>query len=109
MEVNARREADGVVIEVSGDVDLYSSPRLRKAIVDSVNKRLSPVVVNLSEVTYIDSSGVATLVEGLQLTSKYHGRFRLVGLNQRLAEVFKLARLQNIFEIFESETEALGS
>ncbi len=107
MEVSARQEGSGVVIHVSGDVDLYSSPKLRDAIQDGIKKRRSPIVVDLAEVTYIDSSGVATLVEGLQLSKEYKGKFRLIGLNERVAEVFQLARLYQVFEVRETEAEAL--
>ncbi|GAB4341434.1 MAG: STAS domain-containing protein [Candidatus Abyssubacteria bacterium] len=108
MEIDARREGDATVIRVSGDVDLDTSPKLRKALIDAVNKKHSPIVVDLSDVTYIDSSGVATLVESLQLSSKYGGTFRLVGLNDHVSEVFKLARLQRVFMIYDSVDEALG-
>jgi anti-sigma B factor antagonist len=109
MKVEARHEGTAVVIGASGDVDLYSSPELRKALVDAIDRKLSPIVVNLSDVTYIDSSGVATLVEGLQLSAKYGGKFRLVGLNDHVFEVFKLARLQRVFTIHDSVDEALRS
>ncbi len=107
MEVNARHEGSGVVIHVRGDVDLYSSPKLRESVQDSIKKRLSPIVVDLAGVTYIDSSGVATLVEGLQLSKEYDGKFRLIGLNERVSEVFQLARLYQVFEVCETEAEAL--
>ncbi|RJP64706.1 MAG: anti-sigma factor antagonist [Candidatus Abyssobacteria bacterium SURF_17] len=107
MEVSAKRSGNGAVIKVSGDVDLYSSPRLREAILDSVKKRLTPIVVNLAGVTYIDSSGIATLVEGLQLSREYGGKLRLVSLNDRVSEVLHLARLQRVFEIRGTEAEAL--
>ncbi|UCD58941.1 MAG: STAS domain-containing protein [Candidatus Hydrogenedentota bacterium] len=109
MEVAIRHAENGVVISVEGDVDLYSSPKLREAILDSVKKKLSPIVMNLSSVTYIDSSGVATLVEGLQLSKEYGGKFRLVEMSERISEVFQLARLQQVFEICGTEAEALGS
>ena len=109
MEVTARDAETGVVISVKGDVDLYSSPKVREAILDSINKKLSPIVMNLAGVTYIDSSGVATLVEGLQLCKEYGGKFRLAEMSERVCEVFRLARLQQVFEICDTEKEALGS
>lgn len=109
MEVTTRLEGRSVVISASGDVDLYTSPKLREAIVESVNDRLSPIVVNLESVTYIDSSGVATLVEGFQLSKEYGGKFRLASISERVLEVLQLARLDRIFEIFETDAEALGN
>ncbi|RJP14305.1 MAG: anti-sigma factor antagonist [Candidatus Abyssobacteria bacterium SURF_5] len=107
MVVKTERAGRAVIIRAEGEVDLYSSPSLREAILDSVKKELSPIVVNLSEVTYIDSSGVATLVEGFQLAKRYSGIVRLVGLNERVSEVFKLARLHQVFQICQTESEAL--
>ena len=109
MEVTTRRAGRGVVISASVDVDLYTSPKLREAIVESIEDELSPIAVNLGDVTYIDSSGVATLVEGFQLSKKYGGKFRLAGMSERVAEVLRLARLDRVFEICETEAEALGN
>jgi anti-sigma B factor antagonist len=107
MEVKAERRGKAAIIRVNGDVDLYSSPKLREAILDAIGKKLSPIVVNLSRVTYMDSSGVATLIEGFQLSEEYGGIVRLVGLNEPVSEVFKLARLHQVFQICQSEPEAL--
>ncbi len=109
MEVTVRRAGNGVAIRAGGDVDLYSSPKLRKAIVESVEGKLSPIVVTLADVTYIDSSGIATLVEGFQLSKEYDGKFRLAGISERVAEVLRLARLDRVFDIRETEAEALES
>lgn len=109
MEVTVRYTESGAVISAEGDVDLYSSPKLREAIIEAVESKLSPIVVNLADVTYIDSSGVATLVEGFQLSKEYGGKFRLAGISERAIEVLRLARLDRVFDICESEAEALGS
>jgi anti-sigma B factor antagonist len=107
MEVTIRYTGSGVAINAAGDVDLHSSPRLREAIVESVEDKLSPIVVTLADVTYIDSSGIATLVEGFQLSKEYGGTFRLAGINERVGEVLRLARLDRVFDIRETEAEAL--
>jgi anti-sigma B factor antagonist len=108
LQVKVSQENDFAVIAVTGDVDLYSSPEMRKAIADVCKKKVPLVVVNLEGVEYMDSSGVATLVEGLRLTGKYNGAFRLAGLKTAVREVFELARLDRIFSIFENEEKALG-
>ncbi len=109
MKLTTRHVGDGVAISVSGDVDLYSSPKLREAIIEAVESKLSPVVVNLAKVTYIDSSGIATLVEGFQLSKEYDGKFRLAEISERVAEVLHLARLDKVFDIRATEAEALES
>ena len=107
MQVEVIEQQDASIISVSGEVDLYTSPEVRKAITGQCKKKVRVVVVNLSEVAYMDSSGVATLVEGLQLTSKYKGIFRLVGLQPTVREVFELARLDRVFSIFETNEQAV--
>lgn len=107
MEVRVERYGDASVITVSGDVDLYSSPEMRKAITAQAKKKPRVIVINLDGVDYMDSSGVATLVEGLQLTGKYSGSFRIAGLKDSVREVFELARLDKVFSIFTSREEAL--
>ncbi len=107
MDVKTHDEAEGRIIGVSGDIDLYSSPQVREAILAAVKEKRNPLVVNLEGVTYIDSSGVATLVEGLQLTRGYEGAFRLSGLSTRVREVFELARLEKVFAIYNDVETAL--
>ncbi|MBN2288131.1 MAG: STAS domain-containing protein [Candidatus Glassbacteria bacterium] len=108
MQVEVNRRGDAAVISVSGDVDLYTSPEVRKAITRMCKKKVPVIVINLAEVAYMDSSGVATLVEGLQLSGRYEGAFRIVGLQPAVREVFELARLDHVFAIFESEEQAVG-
>ncbi len=107
MEIHCIERDGAAVISVRGEVDLYSSPRLRKEIVDNARNRISSLVIDLGAVTYMDSSGIATLVEGLQLTKRYGGRFRLVQASPSIKEVLKFARLDRIFSIYDTVEEAL--
>jgi anti-sigma B factor antagonist len=107
MELNVKRDGSSSVIYVSGDVDLYSSPQLRETVLDLFqNRGQEKVVVDLSGVEYIDSSGIASLVEGLQEARKRKCRFVLSGLNEGPRHVLELTRLLNVFEIVKSEEEA---
>ena len=107
MEVTVHKAGTHTVVSARGEVDLYSSPRLREAIVSAVTERSPSVVVDLSGVGYMDSSGIATLVEALQLTRKHSGRLVLAGLTPRVREVFELARLQSVFDLADSVEHAL--
>ena len=107
-EVTTRGVGRTLIIDVRGKVDLFSSPKMRKAIVQAIgNKGVSQVSINLSEVTYLDSSGVATLVEGLQRARSGDCRFVLFGIQDATREVLKLARLDKIFEIRATEADVL--
>jgi len=110
MEVRARRVEGALVIDVKGEVDLFSSPKMRSAIIEALNsEQVSRVAINFGEVRYIDSSGVATLVEGLQLARSKNRKFVLFGLQQRTREVLELARLDKVFDIRAGEVEALAN
>ncbi len=107
MEINVKRDGARSVVYVSGDIDLYTSPKLRETVLDLYRKRGQKiVVVNLNDVHYIDSSGIASLVEGLQEAKKIDARFILVGLNEAPRHVLELTRLLSVFEIADSEEEA---
>jgi anti-sigma B factor antagonist len=108
VEVSLERVVDGVaIVSVSGEVDKNSSPKVRDTLVPLFAERLTAVVVDLSGVTYIDSSGIATLTEGLQLSHRGGIAFRLTGMPQEIKEVFEVARLAGIFEIYDTPDEAL--
>ncbi len=107
MDINVKRDGARSIVYVSGDIDLYTSPDLRKTVLDLLrNRGQERVIVNLKEVHYIDSSGIASLVEGLQESKKLEARFILVGLNEAPRHVLELTRLLNVFEVAESEEEA---
>jgi anti-sigma B factor antagonist len=110
MQISIRRVDNIAIVDVSGDIDLASSPEVRKALLHEVRDNRSPrVVLNLSEVRYIDSSGVASLVEGLKASRDIGSRFILVGLSGPAREVLQLSRLVKVFEIYDTEGEALAA
>ena len=112
MEISVQSEVDKqtAVISVKGDIDLYSSPQVRQTILDTLNgKTVKRVIVNLAAVRYVDSSGVASLVEGLQLSRKSQVRFVLCGLNKAPLQVLELTRLVKVFEIHDTLETALAA
>jgi len=89
------------VISLSGEIDLNESPNVRKQILVHINKNLD-LLVDLSLVEYIDSSGVASLVEGLQTARSKKISFALVGVSESAMQVLQLARLDTVFTIYDS-------
>jgi anti-sigma B factor antagonist len=83
-----------------------TSPALRKTLLEAL-KKTSRLAVNLREVRYVDSSGIASLVEVLKEAHNKQKRLILFGLNKAVHEVLQLTRLSKIFEIRETEEEAL--
>jgi anti-sigma B factor antagonist len=107
----SRRQLDKTTIfDVSGDIDLANSPAVRKALLKELRDNRTPrVVMNLSNVRYIDSSGVASLVEGLKAARDVGSRFILFGLSTSAREVLQLSRLLRIFEVYDNEEQALAA
>jgi anti-sigma B factor antagonist len=98
MEFNIRTEDGFTVVALSGEVDLHYSPEARKQILAQLNKN-NNVLVDLSGVSYIDSSGIASLVEGFQLARNKKLQFGLVGVSDAAHQVLQLARLDKVFLI----------
>jgi anti-sigma B factor antagonist len=90
---------DGSLIRVTGEVDLYSSPELRTTILKAIPAAEVQVAVDLGGVEYIDSSGIATLVEGLRSARENGKQFILVSPSDGVLQVLQLARLDRIFEV----------
>jgi anti-sigma B factor antagonist len=97
-------------VDVNGDVTLYNAPQLRAMLVELMkDKHALRVIVNLTEVKYIDSAGVASLVEGLKLSRELKSGFALFGLQRSPRQVLELTHLVKVFQIFDTEPEALGA
>ena len=86
-------------IKVPGEVDLYSSPDLRAAVHQSLGKAKSAVQVDLSGVPYMDSSGVATLVEGMRNAKQKKVNFIIKSPSESVMKVLRLSKLDTVFEI----------
>ena len=109
MQISARRSDKTTIFDLSGDIDFANSSEVRQSLLREIREsRVLRVVVNLSGVHYIDSSGVASLVEGLKASRDLGSRFILFGLSTVAREVLQLSRLLKVFEIYDSEEEALA-
>ena len=110
MQISARHLDKITIFDISGDIDLATSPELRKPLLRELRELRTPrVVLNLKAVRYIDSSGVASLVEGLKASRDVGARFILFGLNTTVREVLQLSKLVRIFEIYENEEQAVAA
>lgn len=106
MQCSVHTEGPFTVVALGGEVDMHYSPKARKQILRAL-KDGRPLLVDLTEVEYIDSSGVASLVEGLQVAREGQLEFALVGVSEAAMRVLKLARLEQVFPIYESVNERL--
>jgi len=97
------------VMSPSGDIDMYTSPELRKELLRIIGDKESPLLVNFKDVSYIDSSGIATFVEGLKAMKSYGGSLQLVDLPEAIMEIFRFSKLEGVFEIYGTLDDALNS
>ncbi len=102
-------EIDGtVVVSLAGEVDLQHSPSVRKQLMELMFDRRD-VLVNMEAVDYIDSSGIASLVEAYQMARRNATRFVLVAVSQPALRVLQLARLDKVFTLADSLEAALAT
>jgi anti-sigma B factor antagonist len=108
LDLKTNQNDNGVAtLLIEGDIDMSSSTQVRTHLTELFDKNQKAIVVDLSKVPYIDSSGIATLVEGLQWSHANSTKFRLTCLTPMVKDVFEIARLLTVFEVFESNEEAL--
>ena len=97
------------ILALEGDIDLHRSPEVKETIEPLIAQKVPRILVDFSAVTYIDSSGLATMIETLQRIQSYGGKFGLFGLRESVRTVFEIARLDQIFRLYPDEAAALAS
>jgi anti-sigma B factor antagonist len=98
---------DGVLIlELSGEIDLQHSPEMRRVLQARVAQQTPALLLDFSNVKYIDSSGLATPIEYYQNSRAYTGKIAIAGLNPRVRSIFDLVRLNEVFSIYSTVSEA---
>ncbi len=100
MNIHVNEKKPGVfVVSLIGDLDMSTSPQVRNVLLLLFRKKVSHIIVDLAQVPYTDSSGIATFVEALQLARKDSVRFSLAGACRTVESIFDLAYLKNVFEM----------
>ncbi len=97
------------VLPLEGEIDLHVSPSVAASLNMMIGKTPKQLIVDLARVTYIDSSGLAALIEGMQNVQKYDGKFALTGLQEPVRTIFEIARLDQVFRIFPDVDAALAA
>jgi anti-sigma B factor antagonist len=108
MEIHDREEGPWTIISISGEIDFHYSGDIRDRILAALSEGRH-TLVDLSNTTYINSSGIASLIEGLQHARKAGLKFALAGLGPTVRETLRLARLDQIFTTYDDTEQALQS
>ena len=94
------------ILTVEGEVDVYTSPQLKQEIVDRADAGVKHLIINLSKVEYLDSTGLGVLIGGLKRLREVEGNLALVGPGMRILCFFEITGLDKIFDIYETEEQA---
>src|SRR5436305_12918920 len=97
------------VLPLEGEIDLHVSPNVTASLNLMIEKKPKQLIVDLARVTYIDSSGLAALIEGMQNVQEYGGTFALASLQEPVRTIFEIARLDQIFRIYPDVNAALAA
>ena len=95
------------VLQLEGEIDLHVSQGVAELLRPMVAKKPQVLVVDLEKVTYLDSSGLAVLIEAMQNVQKYGGKFALANVQESVKHIFEIARLDQVFQIFDNVDSAL--
>lgn len=104
--VHIERDAQSIIVRPQGDVDMSRSPQLRQALRDAMSSKPRGLIVDLGEVGYMDSSGLATLVEAMRTAKRAGTKMILCTMNDKVRAIFEIARLDQFFTITADLEEA---
>lgn len=105
MQVKSAEQQGVMVFQVEGEININTSPELKKTFEKSQSKK---IVVCLEKVSYIDSSGLATLVEILKKTRTQGGALGLAGMSEKVKSLFEITKLDRLFKIYPNQSEAVS-
>ena len=108
MEITKIAGSGSTTLKISGEIDLHASPALRAELQSCVASKTPILLLDFSEVSYIDSSGLATLIEYVRECAGFSGKFALIGLQKKVRTIFDLVRLNELFVISDNADEALA-
>ena len=101
-------QRDGVaILTLRGEIDVYTAPRMRQAIVDLVDAGSLNIVVDMEKVDFLDSTGLGVLVEGLKRVKTRGGNLTLVATQDKILKIFDITGLNKAFPIFSTRDDAL--
>jgi anti-sigma B factor antagonist len=108
LELETDKRGDRSVVTLRGEIDVYTAPRLRQALIDLVEGGATQIVVDMSSVDFLDSTGLGVLVGGLKRVKSNDGELRLVVTQDRIMKIFDITGLAKVFPIYASTDEALA-
>src|SRR5438046_1079706 len=107
-EVETSERAGATVLSLHGEIDVYTAPQFRQALVDLVDSGATRIVVDMGAVEFLDSTGLGVLVEGLKRVEAHQGELSVVATQEKILKIFDITGLNKVFTIHSSVDEATG-
>jgi anti-sigma B factor antagonist len=108
LDLQVRRQEDHAVLEVAGEIDVYTAPKLREKLIELVNEGSYRLVVDLERVDFLDSTGLGVLVGGLKRVRNHEGSLKLVCTQDKILKIFRITGLTKVFPIHDSVDDAVA-
>jgi len=107
MQIIRENKGDVLVLYAKGEIDINTAPQLKKDFDKIIAAKSAKIVFSFKDVSYIDSSGLATLVEILKNLRSYGGKLKLANLSTKIKNLFEITKLEKLFDISQEEEEAV--
>ncbi len=108
LALDTRTEGEHTVISVTGEIDVYTAPKLREALIGLVNAGSYHLVVDVEGVDFLDSTGLGVLVGGLKRVRSHDGSLQIVCTHERLLKIFRITGLTKVFAIHDTVDDAVA-
>ena len=109
IETNLRHIGDIPVLDVDGEIDIYTTPQFKEAVAGVIEEGRRGIIINMSRVSYMDSSGFGTLLSATKRLRALNGSLHLVGCNDAISRMLQITRLNTIFGVHPTERDALDA
>lgn len=97
------------ILDVIGEIDIYTTPQFKEAVSIAINENKPAIIINMTDVTYMDSSGFGTLLSATKRLRPLDGALYLSGCNEAIQRMLQITRLNTIFGVYETEDAALAA
>ncbi|HZD38625.1 MAG TPA: STAS domain-containing protein [Actinomycetes bacterium] len=108
LDLKVRKQRDHAVLEVAGEIDVYTAPKLREKLIELVSEGSYHLVVDLEKVDFLDSTGLGVLVGGLKRVRNHEGSLELVCTQDKILKIFRITGLTKVFPIHDSVDDAIA-
>jgi len=100
-------QSEPAIVALEGEIDLHESPNVRETLRQYIEKKAPRIYVDMSQVGYIDSSGLAVLIDAMQRIANYGGKFGLIAIQPAVRTVLEIARLDQVFRVYPDRAAAV--